>query len=53
MNAIITEEAERLTQTHDLVRFTLGTRNTPTALSLTMHPMYEPAAWVDPFGGCI
>ena len=27
-------------------------RNTPTALSLTMHPMYEPAAWVDPFGGC-
>jgi hypothetical protein len=25
---------------------------TPTALSLTMHPMYEPAPWVDPFGGC-
>lgn len=26
--------------------------NTPTARSLTMHPMYEPAVWVDPFGGC-
>jgi hypothetical protein len=26
--------------------------DTPTCISLTMHPMYEPAPWVDPFGGC-
>ena len=25
---------------------------TPTALSLTIHPRYEPALWVDPFGAC-
>ncbi len=30
----------------------MSNRNTPTALSLTMHPMYEPAPRVDPFGGC-
>ena len=27
-------------------------RVTPTALSLTCPPRYEPAPWVDPFGGC-
>jgi len=27
-------------------------RKTPTALSLTLHTMYEPAPWFDPFSGC-
>jgi hypothetical protein len=30
----------------------MSNRNTPTALSLTGPPRYEPAPWVDPFGGC-